>query len=384
MKLQPRFFTAGAVMAAVFLAPSSRALVSLEDGREHIFIDASAEMAYDSNLFANAKNQGTLSYQGTLSTDIVRRAGWIGVNVTLSANWARYAKFSQQDYIDPTLTAELTKQTGRTTGSLTFGVSRVDHTDITANTRDTYLNYSLGLDVQYPVIERYSITGTFDYGQQDYTDRLLFTNLKTYTGNLFLYYVLNEQRDLFVNGRERWEFESNGDLNLDRAMSAGVSGRVFGPFNGSVQFGYQTRTPYGGPDHGNFDDFTASGTTTWNINRRMTLSGTLSRDFSTTSTAQSIENTSAGLTFQDSFTANASATLGANVGQNKFLGVEGDVAPDNGRRVDSYLSFNAGYFYTLNQHLKLSVNYTYYRSYSTLSFAEFAREGLTLGASSHW
>jgi hypothetical protein len=263
-------------------------------------------------------------------------------------------------------------------------VEREDHTDITANTRDTLWNYNGGLDIQYPVIERYSITGTFDYGKQDYTDKALFTDLTTYAGNLFVYYVLNEQRDLFVDSRTRWTYESNGDMNIDKALSGGVSGKVIGPLNGSVQFGYQTRTPYGGPDHGTFDDFTASGSTTWNINRRMTLTGNLSRDFSTTALAQSIENTSAGLTFQDSFTANASATLLASVGQNKFIGAEGLVAPDDKRRVDSYLSLGAGYFYTLNQHLKFQLNYTYYRSFSTLDYAEFARSGLTFGVQSHW
>src|SRR5471032_1565437 len=108
MKLQYRCFTAGAVIAAVFAVPNARALVSLEDGRDHIFIDGSAEMAYDSNLFANARDQGTTSVQGTLSAEFVRRAGWIGVNVTAGLNWARYAQFVDQDYIDPTLTAELT------------------------------------------------------------------------------------------------------------------------------------------------------------------------------------------------------------------------------------------------------------------------------------
>jgi hypothetical protein len=384
MKLQLRCFTAGAVMAAVFSAPNARALVSLEDGRDHIFIDGSVEMAYDSNLFANAQNQGSASYQGTLSADIVRRAGWIGVNITAGLNWARYSSFSGQDYIDPTLSLELTKQTGRTTGSLTAGVTRQDRTDVTANTRDTSWNYTGGLDIQYPVIERYSITGTFDYAKTDYTDRALFTDSTTYSGNLFLYYVLNEQRDLFVDSRTRWTYESNGDLDLDKSLSGGVSGRVIGPFNGSMQFGYETRTPYGGPDHGNFNDITASGSTTWNVNRRITVTGNLSRDFSTTALAQSIESTSAGLTFQDSFTANASCTLAGTVGQNQFLGEEGIVAPDDERRVDYFYSLSAGFFYTFNQHLKFSINYTYYRSYSTLSYAEFGRTGLTLGASSHW
>jgi hypothetical protein len=32
-----------------------------------------------------------------------------------------------------------------------------------------------------------------------------------------------------------------------------VSGRVYGPFNGSLQLGYQQRTPYGGVDTGTYE-----------------------------------------------------------------------------------------------------------------------------------
>jgi hypothetical protein len=134
----------------------------------------------------------------------------------------------------------------------------------------------------------------------------------------------------------------------------------------------------------NFDDVTASGAATWNINRRMTLTANLSQDYSTIATGQSIESTSAGLVFQDSFTAKASATLSGSVGRNKFLGTEGEINPDGPERIDYYFDLSAAYFYTVNQHLKVFINYSYYRSYSTLAYAEFPREQLDLGMSSHW
>lgn len=384
MKLQLRFLTAAAVMAVAVSAPSARALVSLEDGKDHVYVDGTVEFAYDSNVFANAQSGGSFSTQGTLGTEFARRAGWIGVNVKASLNFARYANYRDQDYIDPSVSAELTKQTGRTTGSLTMSVAREDRTDVTVNTRDTSWNYAAGLDVQYPVIERYSLTGTLDYDQVDYTDRVLFTNQYTYTGNLYLYYILNDERDLFLDGRTRYTNESNGETDIDRALSGGVSGRVYGPFNGSVQFGYQERTPHGGPDHGQYQDLTASGTTTWNVNRRITVTGNLSRDFSTTALAQSIESTSAGLTVQDSLTAKASATLALAGGENRFLGVEGLIEPTGRRRVDEFISMTASYFYTINQHLKFSINYTYYKSFSTLDYAVFARDQVFFQIQSHW
>jgi hypothetical protein len=385
MRRRFRFLAATAVTAAALSPPPARALVSLEDGRDHLFVDGSLQVGYDSNVFANAQSGGSMVYQGSLGMDFTRRAGWIGVNASASLNFARYANFRNQDYVDPKLTAELTKQSGRTTGSLTFSVQRENRADVTVNTRDISWNYDVGLDVQYPVIERYSFTGSFDYNRAVYQDQQLFTNLTTYTGNLYLYYILNEQRDLFVNYRLRFSDEATGDYDVDNSLSAGVNGKVYGPFNGSLQIGYETRMMYGGADNGEeFGSLTISGAATWNMNRRMTLTANVSRDYSTTATAQSIESTSAGLTFQDSFTAKASTSLSGMIGENRFLGDDGLVAPDGERRVDTFWDLNAAYFYTVNQHLKLSVSYNYYRSYSTLAFADFPREQLDMSLSSHW
>jgi hypothetical protein len=385
MKLRHRLLTAGAVMAAAVSAPRAPALVSLEDGKDHLFVDGSVEFGYDSNVFANSQSGGSAVYQGTLGIEFARRAGWIGVNATASLDWARYGNFRNQDYVDPKLSAEFTKQSGRTTGSLTMSVQREDRADVTVNTRDISWNYDVGLNFQYPVIERYSISGSFDYSRADYLDQQLFTNLTTYSENLYLYYILNEQRDLFIDYRLRQSVEETGDFDVDNAVSMGVSGKVYGPFNGSVQAGYETRTSHGGPDNGqDFGDLYFSGAATWNIDRRKTLTANLSRDYSTTAEAQSIESTSVGLVFQDSFTAKSSTTLSPSFGENKFLGNQGLLGQDGERRIDYFVDLSAAYFYTVNQHLKISVSYSYYRSYSTLLFAEYPREQLDLTLASHW
>lgn len=384
MKFQHRLITAAAVMAAVITIPPARSLVSLEDGKDNLFIDGTVEMAYDSNVFTNARDQGSMEYEGTLAVNFTRRAGLIGVNATASVDFARFASFQNQDYVDPKVTVELTKESGRTTGSLTAAVQREDRADVDVNTRDVSWNYDAGLNIQYPVIERYSISGTLDYGRADYLDQTLFTNQDTYAASLYLYYILNDQRDFFVQYRERYTEEARGPSERDRALSAGVSGNVIGPFNGSLEVGYQIRKPTSGPDAGGYDDLSASGKMTWNMNRRMNLTANVSRDFSTDAEAQSIDATEAGLTFQDSFTSKASATLTAATGENRFLGVDGLIAPGGRRRVDTYAEFSAAYFYTLNEHLKASINYVYYRNWSTLPFADFPRQEVILTLTTHW
>jgi hypothetical protein len=387
MKFQHRLLTAAAVTAVAVSAPRARALVSLEDGRDHLFVDATFNTTYDTNVFTNAENQGSLVYAGTLSTDFVRRAGWIGVNVTASLDWARFADFRSQDYVDPSLKAEFTKQSGRTTGTMSFGVARTDRADVDVNTRDISWNYNAGLNFQYPVIERYSISGSLAYARVNYQDQDLFTNQTTYTGSLYLYYILNEVRDLFVSYQSVLTDEAKGAGDeLDKSLSVGVSGKVIGPFNGSLQAGYDMRTPTGasGPFSVSTQDWSASGTMNWNLSRRMTVSADISRNFSTTAEALSVEATVVGVTFRDSFTAKANMSLDLSGGQNAFLGAEGDTTPGGKQRVDTFATATASYYYAVNKHLKVFVTCTYYRNWSSLAFAEFPREEFEGGLSSHW
>ncbi len=384
MKFPHRAITAAAVTAAAFASPNARALVALEDGRDHVFVDGSVEMGYDSNVFANAQSGGSFETQGSLVTEFTRRAGWIGVDMTAGVTFEDFASDPSQNFVDPKLTAELTKQSGRTTGSLTFSVQKENRADVDVNTRDVSWNYDVGLNFQYPVIERYTISGSFAFDHVDYQDQVLFTNQTSYTGNLYLYYILNEQRDLFVNYTSRLTDEANGEHYVDNGLSLGVSGRVVGPFNGSLQFGYEQRTPYGVGAGGAYDDLSSSGSVTWNINRRTGLTAYVSRDFSTTANAISVEGTNGGLTLQDSFTARAVGTLDASVGENDFLGEAGLVAPGGDRRVDQHAAFDAFYSYAFNQHLKVQVGYSYYRSWSTLAYAQFTRSQVHLTLSSHW
>jgi hypothetical protein len=343
-------------------------------------------MSYDSNIFAHAQSGGSLSYQGTLGTEFVRHAGWIGVNISASISFANFARYSSQNYADPKVTGELTKQTGRTTGSLTFSMEKENRADVDVNTRDVSWVYDAGLNFQYPVITRYSISGAFDVSHTDYLDKQLFTDNTTYSGSLYLYYVLNEQRDLFIDYRSRVSDEGNGQNELDNSLSTGVSGRIIGPFNGSLQMGYQMRSPTGGgpANSGRYGDLNGSGTMTWNVNRRVTLTANLLKDFETTANALSVDSTSGGFTLQDSITSKAVANLDGSVGENRFLGNEGLTAPGDQERTDRFVSFGGFYSYAFNEHLKVQAGYSYYKSWSNVAYAEFPRAQYNLTLSSHW
>ncbi len=107
--------TLAVVLAATLACPPAQALISLNEGRDRIFVNASVSVSQDSNVFANAEQKGDFLYSTTLSADYTRRNGWIGVNANAAVSSTRFGEIDGQDFDNPTFGLEFTKQTGRTT-----------------------------------------------------------------------------------------------------------------------------------------------------------------------------------------------------------------------------------------------------------------------------
>jgi hypothetical protein len=387
MKFAQRWMgVAGLALGGLAFTPLARALVTLEDGRDKIFVTGTAGIAYDSNVFANSGSGGSMTYNASVGIEYVRRAGWIGVNASVVWTFQRYANYSAQNYADPAYSLELDKESGRTTGALTLSAQKQNRADVDVNTIDTSWAYAAGLSVRYPVIDRYSFSAGFNYAYTDYSDQALFTNLSQYAANLQLFYVLSEQRDLFVGYRYRYNESSGVAHDVDHNVFAGVTGRILPGLNGSLQVGYQLRFPY---EHdttrgGTEGDYTVTGSTTWDLNRKSNLTGTVTKDFGVTATAISIDTLNAALTYTYSYSAKLSAFAGIGGGETDFLGDNGRVYPHGPQRRDLDFTWNVGLNFTLNQHFKATLSYDSIRNWSNLSIAEFPRELVNLTLTSRW
>ena len=109
-------------------------------------------------------------------------------------------------------------------------------------------------------------------------------------------YSYTSQRDLFAGYRYRFS-ESSADTTItDHAFAVGVSGKILSNLNGTLRFGCQIRQE--DPSGDVFGGYTATASTTWAINKRMSLTGTLSKDFSTTATDSTTDITRANLDAQ--------------------------------------------------------------------------------------
>jgi Putative beta-barrel porin 2 len=356
---------------------SAFALVRFNEGRDQIFVNASVSIGFDSNIFANSSNEGDIVTNSTFGLEYARRAGMISVNGRADWNLGSFASNSDSDFANPSLGLEFVKNSGRTTGSVTLGASRESQADPNIGQRTDSWNYNAGLNWKYPVIERYSLAGSFGYGLVDYSDNSAgLVDLNTYSASIDLFYAYTSQRDLFVGYRIRESDTSSNGSSTDHAFTAGVSGKILAKLNGTVRAGYQIRQE--SPSGETFGSINASASTTWTVNKRFTLTGTLTKDFSTTATDSSVDTLAFNLDAQYVLTNRWSLYTGFGVGYSDFLS-----GIDSGRH-DYYFTWSTGISYSLNDHFKASLTYSYFQNWSNRTNSTFDRNSLTLNLSTRW
>jgi hypothetical protein len=393
MKFRGEFRFAIAVLLATGLACApAHALVTLNDSHDHVFVTGSLGVSRDSNIFANSDNTGDFVYSSTLAAEYTRRAGWIGVNASVTVSASRYGKVKGENFNNPSYSMELTKQSGRTTGSFTLSGARESRADSAVNIRSTSWNYATGLNFKYPINERFTASGSLGYSARKYIENTQLANLATYTVSTDLFYVLTNERDLVAGYRYRQSETSRNTSTSDQSVNAGVSGRVIRGINGSVRVGYQVRTPHGSKgDDAEYHGVSASAATSYAVNRKITISGQLAKDFSTTATDTSVDSTTAGIDVPYVYSNHWNFSAGAGWGDSRFLGEKGRIIVAAGppailgpNRHDNFANWSTSAGYSLNEHFKASFTYAWFKNWSTVPFADFVRSSWTLNFSSHW
>ena len=374
------------VMCLGAAALPCRALVNLNDGRDKIHVTGNVSFAWDSNIFAHEGGGGDYVMSAGLTSDYTRKAGLIGVDASVAINASRFNRFTTEDFRNPSFALEFTKQSGRTTGSLALSAARESRADTAANLRDQSWLYSAGLNLKYPVIERYTFSGGANYSYLSYQDNTALVNLKTYSANLDLFYVYTTDRDLTGGYRFRQENTSADSKNTDHAFTLGLFGKILPKLNGTVNAGYQIRdsrdvlhTPSrNGILESQYASWTSSISLTWSLSKKFSVSGQLSKDFNTTSTNFTTDTLMTSLDAQYTFSAKFSTSAGVTFSQNRFLGLFSD------GRMDTFFSSHFGLNYSLNDHLKASLVESFSTNWSTNSYADFSRNLVTLSLSSRW
>lgn len=373
----PRLALAAA-LSALLACPPAHALVSLNDGRNQIYVTASASFSWDSNIYANATSGGDYLFNAGLGLELKRRAGLISVDGSVGIDATRFADNTSENALNPRFRTEFSKQSGRTTGVLSLGAARQSRADSAVNLRSESWLYDATLNLKYPIIERYSVAGSVGYSRLDYVNNAVLVDLQTFSASADLFYVYTSERDLFAGYRYRHGETSASSAFDDHAFTVGVSGKILPKLNGVVRVGYQVRDPSGTSEDA-YTALTASAATTWNLSRRITLTGQAAKDFSTTATNLNIDALTFNLDVQYAMNSKLSFASGAGYGINEFLGVPG------ADRKDEFFTWNLGANYkVLDERLTVALVYAYLRNWSTLDYSDFERNSLNLNLSSRF
>ncbi|HUR56535.1 MAG TPA: outer membrane beta-barrel protein [Opitutaceae bacterium] len=384
--------TLATLLASLIACPPVQALVALNDGHDRIFVNLSASVSQDSNVFANSDNSSDLVTTSSLSAEYTRRAGWIGVNAHASVVSSSFATFSNEDFVNPSLSMELTKQTGRTTGAFAVNAARESRADAAVNVRSDSWNYGSSLSIKYPIVSTYTASANFGWASREYLDNAAFFDLATYNASFDLFHILTTDREILAGYRYRLSETARDTSTSDHSATVGLSGRLIRGVTGSLRAGYQTRIPEGGRStEAKYSSWTASAASSYAFSRKLNFSGNLSKDFSTTANDSSVDVISAGVDAQYAYSPRWTLTASAGFSDSRYIGDSGRVPISIGtttvlgpNRHDNYANWGASVAFSLNDHFKIAANYTWFENWSTLPLADFVRTAWTLNVSSRW
>jgi len=363
------------VLLAALAAPCARALLNFEGTRNQVFVFGSAAYAYSSNIFYDATNRGDSSVNTEAGIELKRRAGIIAVDSTAKISYQRFSRYSEENNWSPNFALAFSKETGRTTGSLSVKAFRESRSDTAVNLRTDSWNFPVSLVVKYPLNEKVSLASGTGFLHRSYSGSALLTNYTDFSESLDAFYVYTSKLDLVAGYRLRISKTTIGERTYDHWFNVGASGALFAKINGIVRFGYQVREISHGENFGNTN---ASAELNWTVTRRFALAGLVSRDFNTIATGFSVDTASA--TLRASYALNRKTDIESSVsyGRNAFLG-----SLQQNRR-DDFFSWELSVHRQLTDHFRLAATYSYLHNWSTLSFADFDRRGCSLEVSARY
>lgn len=376
-------------MVALASAPSSHALVSLDDGKQKIFVNFGASVTEDSNVFMSSENRRDLIWGTSFAAEYTRRSGWIGVNAGMTVDSSRFSDLRDQDFDNPAFRLELLKQGGRTTGSLNFSASRESRADASVNTRSTYWSIPVGLSLRYPLAGAYTLGSSLNYSAKDYLDEKAFASLRTFSTSLDMIRILSSVREAYAGYRYRLSETSRETSSTDHALSMGLSGKLIRGLQGNLRAGLQTRGSTGrAPGNDRFTSWFASGSTSYDISRKLRVTSSLSKDFSTTATDDVVDTANLSASVRYSATAKLSVAFNSSYGESSYIGQAAANLPPGAVggtvRKDRFINSDLSVSYTLNEHLQAAATYTQFFNYSTSGSADFTRSTWNANVSSRW
>jgi hypothetical protein len=358
-------------LCIILATQKARALLVFNDGKDQVFVTATYSFGYDTNVFSQRAGQAAVTQALTIGGTYSRKAGLISVNASFGMNFGQFFGIAGQDYADPNLTLTFSKGVGRTTGSLSFDVQKVNTPDPIANDRAIGWDYGTTLSLRYPVIERFYLTGTTGVAGTSYANEALFSAQQTYTEGINMNFIYDSKLDLF-DGYNLAISHTKDTTAYDNAFNFGCNGNILAKLDGSLSVGYSLDdTTYTNQKPELFDGIDANVSLNWRITRALSLSGNVTKEFSISSTDITTDTTSYEVSAETVVAKRFRTEMAVTYEPTDFLGRNG------GGRKDRLWEFQPNIGTAITTHFRCNLGYGYLINYSNIATAAFTSEVLS-------
>jgi hypothetical protein len=357
-------------------APQARALVVLESGKSQLFVTATGELTWDSNVYSNASQASDFYETGRIALDYDRKAGIFSASAGAELAYSHFQRLQTESGFEPSFRASLARVRGRLTGRANVEWREANESDNAANQRTRFREWNGHFELQYPLNHRFSVKATTAYESRDYLDPTLFDR-KILSEAVDVFHAYTSKLDLVAGYRVRWSDLPESYNRVDHALMLGANGKILPRLDGSVRIGYQRRIDQT-PGARNLDALTASIATWWAPRNWVTFGLQVTKDFSTTATALSADGFNGGLDAKLTTVSQIAVTAGLGYAHYTFYDKTGLA------RTDDSVYGRLGVEYPLTKRLKLTATATWLRNSSTFAFADYDRRLLNFGVSARY
>jgi hypothetical protein len=356
----------------ILAVPSARALLVFNDGKDQVFVTATYSMGYDTNVFSQSTAKGAITQALSFGATYNRKAGLIGVTAGFGMNFGQFFGIPGQDFADPNFTLAFNKGVGRTTGSLSFNVVKVNTPDPIANDRAIGWTYGASLNLRYPVIERFYLTDLTSVNGSSYNNETLFAQQQTYSEGINMNFIYDSKLDL-SDGYVFALSETKDTTTYNHTFNLGANGNILPKVDGSVAVGYTLDlADYAHAKGETFSGVDANAVLNWRVTRALNLTASVTKNFSISSTDINLDTTNYSLAAETVVAKRFRTEMKVNYVPTDFLGRAG-----LGRR-DRLWEFQPNLGTALTTHIRCNLGYGYLINYSNFASAAFRSEVITL------
>jgi hypothetical protein len=358
------------ISALAGLSAKAAPFMAVGDNAE-LFVTATAQAAYDDNIYLDAKNEVNdtiLSF--TPGVDLVFGKG------SVTKGHAYYREEIRRYSDNDAQNTELSNL--GVLGNFDNGVTKADfnasYAQVAQNDNDIKATGTivrrkltdLGARGEFAFSEKTSLSAGLNYDKTDYGPST-YSDSDIWTLPLDVYYKATPKLDWSAGYRYRnSELSGTGRDSQDHFLNIGARGEFSPKLVGQLRAGL-TRRSYdvGGSD----TQFGLDGSVSYAFSEKTSYRANISNDFGSSGTGESTKNFTLGLNATSRISEQWSLTGGLNYRKIKYSS-----------RTDDYLEGLVAVTYNLNSMVNFGASYTYRDNNSSLAAAEFTNNVFSFGA----